>query len=100
RLEGDTSRRDARGALLVRRGDEDGRARCRKPREQVVERVRRRGIELGGRVIEQQEVGLERERGGDDDALELAARERRRIALRQVGRGVALPVPVADLPDG
>ncbi len=57
----------ARRALL---GDDDARVAAERELE---ERLRPRGVELRGRLVEQQQLRLERERRGEADALQLAA---------------------------
>ena len=60
------------------------------------ERVRSLGIELGGRLVEQKQLRLERERGRQADALQLTGRELRDTPLEQMlgperGEGRAHP---------
>ena len=58
-----------RGALL---GDDDAGIAAERELE---ERLRPRRIELRGRLVEQEQLRLERERRGEADALQLAARD-------------------------
>jgi hypothetical protein len=69
------------GGAVLR--EHDGRARPLHRRE---EQRRRLGIELGRRLVEQEERRLERERRGKTDALQLAAGELDRLPAPEVKR--------------
>ena len=90
-------RERARRTLL---GDEH---RARQALDQVEERLGGLGIELRGRLVEQQQPRPKRERRGEADALQLAARE---LADRHARRGArrrrarAPPRPAARSPPG
>ena len=63
--------------------DED---RARQALDEVEERLGRLGIELRGRLVEQQQLRPQRERGRERDALQLAARELAVDALGELPR--------------
>ena len=67
-----------RGTLLR---DDDGGAACERVLE---ERFRSVGIELRRRLVEEQQLGLERERRREADALQLAAGELRDATVREM----------------
>ena len=64
-------------------GEDDGAPRLLDRGE---ERLGAVGVELGRRLVEQQELRLERERGGKADALQLPARELDRAPRREMRR--------------
>ena len=68
-------------------GDEHrGAALAREPLDEVEERLRAAGVELRGGLVEQQQLRLERERRGEADPLQLAARELGDVPLGEVLR--------------
>ena len=64
---------------------EDRRPGSGEPVEQVGDRRRARGIELGGRLVEDEDVGPHRDDAGDRHALLLPARQRERLAVGEMG---------------
>ena len=65
-------------------GDNDGCAAGRDIAERVDKIVVGDGVERGGRLVEQQQVGFARERAGDQDALLLSAGEFGDFAAREM----------------
>ena len=61
--------------------DDDG---ARQLLDDLEERIRRGGIELGRRLVEQQELRAKRERGRERDALQLASGQLGRLPAGQV----------------
>ena len=74
---------DARGLLHVV-GDDHERVVALQLVHQVLDRGGRDRVERGGRLVEQDHLGLDGERARDAEALLLAAGERERAALQPV----------------
>ena len=95
----------ALGFIQVRRGHQDGDALLQELREQLPELAPRHGIDAGGRLVEDDDVGLVDERAGQRQLLLHAAGEPIREPLperRQLGhvqQPVAAGVVVVDAVD-
>ena len=77
---------DGEGVLLVVRDEERGDAEAVERGAQLIAHVAaQRGIEVGQRLVEQEDAGLDDERAGEGDALLLAAGEALHRAVRGVG---------------
>ena len=77
-------------------GEDDRRAEAL---DRVEEERGRVGVELGRRLVEQQQLRLERQRRGEADALQLAARELDRLPAPEVQRVDGLERALDARPD-
>jgi hypothetical protein len=62
------------GLLEIVRGQDDAAARCRQAAQRGPERAADLDVEAGGRLVEEDELGVPRERDPEQDAALLASR--------------------------
>ncbi len=84
-IEDDDPVADPLGEIHLMGDDDHGHALVGERLHDAEHLADRLGVERRGRLVEQHDVGLHRQRPGDRDALLLAARQRRRVLPRLVG---------------
>ena len=89
-VEDDDVVRDAHDHLHVVLHEEDGGAGGGDLGDQVVDLLGLDGVAAGGRLVEEEDAGLERQRAGDLQALERAVGERARLLLGGVAEADAV----------
>ena len=89
-VEDDDVVRDAHDHLHVVLHEQDGDAGGGDLGDQVVDLLGLDGVAAGGRLVEEEDAGLERERAGDLEALQRAVGERARLLLGGVAEADAV----------